>query len=99
MGLDREKLRFLRNSTLTYHIGCNADSEVLLRVKSNSGNGYFSQEWVPPEIHPANPQRLRQAFHLVRAVSALRGQVRQHRLFPHGSPEKRGTGETGETPL
>ncbi len=34
-------------STLTYHIGCNTNSEILLRVKTNTGGGFFSQEWVP----------------------------------------------------
>jgi len=33
-------------STLTYHIGCNADSEIQLRVASNNGGGYFSKEWI-----------------------------------------------------
>lgn len=33
-------------STLTYHIGCNAESEVYFRVHSNSSRGYFSREWV-----------------------------------------------------
>jgi hypothetical protein len=33
--------------TLGYHIGVTADDELLIRVASNSGNGYFSSEWVP----------------------------------------------------
>ena len=33
-------------STLTYHIGCNAESVILLRVHANTGGGYFSKEWV-----------------------------------------------------
>ena len=33
-------------STLTYHIGCDPQSEVLIRVHANSGGGYWSQEWV-----------------------------------------------------
>lgn len=31
---------------LTYHIGCNANSDILFRVYENSGGGYFSTEWV-----------------------------------------------------
>lgn len=31
---------------LSYHISCNTDSEICLRVASNSGGGYFSPEWV-----------------------------------------------------
>lgn len=33
-------------STLTYHIGCNAQSDILLRVVDNTGGGFFSKEWV-----------------------------------------------------
>lgn len=31
---------------LTYHIGCNANSDIYFRVYENSGGGYFSKEWV-----------------------------------------------------
>lgn len=34
-------------STLTYHIGCDTDSEVSIRVVSNTGNGQFNSNWVP----------------------------------------------------
>lgn len=33
-------------STLTYNIGCEADSQVYLRVEANSAAGYFKPEWV-----------------------------------------------------
>ncbi len=33
--------------TLGYHIGITTDDELLIRVATNSGNGYFSSEWVP----------------------------------------------------
>ncbi|HSI42843.1 MAG TPA: hypothetical protein VK949_00740 [Methylotenera sp.] len=33
--------------TLIYHIGITADDELLIRVATNSGGGYFSSEWVP----------------------------------------------------
>ncbi|MEW6119225.1 MAG: hypothetical protein AB1593_03955 [Pseudomonadota bacterium] len=33
-------------STLTYHIGCNDKSELLIRIHANSNKGYFSREWV-----------------------------------------------------
>ena len=33
-------------STLTYHIGCNEQSELFFRVYANSSSGYFSREWV-----------------------------------------------------
>ena len=33
-------------ATLTYHIGCNADNAIHVRVYSNSGGGLFSAEWV-----------------------------------------------------
>jgi hypothetical protein len=34
-------------STLTYHIGCNAEAAIQLRVYANTGNGLFSNEWIP----------------------------------------------------
>lgn len=33
-------------STLTYHIGCDAESEIQIRVHANTGGGYFSKEWI-----------------------------------------------------
>lgn len=33
-------------STLGYHIGCNDQAEICLRMASNSGGGYFSPDWV-----------------------------------------------------
>ena len=33
-------------STLTYHIGCNGESEILFRVVANTGGGFFNDEWV-----------------------------------------------------
>jgi hypothetical protein len=33
-------------STLTYHIGCNAEGELQFRIFANSGNGFFNDEWV-----------------------------------------------------
>jgi len=34
-------------STLTYHVGSNAQSEIQLRVYANTGKGFFNQEWIP----------------------------------------------------
>jgi len=34
------------SAKLGYHIGCSGDSKIQLHVHSNSGSGYFSQEWV-----------------------------------------------------
>jgi hypothetical protein len=34
------------SSRLTYHIGCAPDGEIYLRVHSNTGGGFFSQEWI-----------------------------------------------------
>ena len=33
-------------SDLTYHIACNSQKALHIRVASNSGGGFFSQEWV-----------------------------------------------------
>lgn len=33
-------------STLTYHIGLDDKSEILIRVSENTGGGYFSKEWI-----------------------------------------------------
>ena len=50
-----DSIRVLKTSTcdslsgksrLTYQIGCNADSEIYLRVNANTGGGFFSPEWV-----------------------------------------------------
>ena len=35
-----------KKSKLTYHIGTLPDGEVYLRVHKNTGNGFFSNEWV-----------------------------------------------------
>ncbi|OYY84686.1 MAG: hypothetical protein B7Y34_00080, partial [Methylophilales bacterium 16-45-9] len=32
---------------LTYHLGCNQDNQVYIRIVVNSGGGFFSDEWVP----------------------------------------------------
>ena len=34
------------DSTLTYHIGCNSESEILLRVVNNTNRGIFNKEWI-----------------------------------------------------
>lgn len=34
-------------STLTYHIGCNGQSDIQFRIVNNTGGGFFSKEWVP----------------------------------------------------
>lgn len=36
-------------STLTYHIGCNARSEIHICVHSNTGGGFFNKDWVSLE--------------------------------------------------
>ncbi len=33
-------------STLTYQIGCTAESDIQFRVSDNTGGGFFSDEWV-----------------------------------------------------
>ena len=34
------------SSKLTYHIGSLPDGEIYIRVHSNTGGGFFSQEWI-----------------------------------------------------
>ena len=48
-------------STLTYQVGCNAESEVHIRVTQNSGGGQFNADWTPLAViekllvaHPAD---------------------------------------------
>jgi len=48
-------------SELTYHLGCNAESEIHFRVVQNSGNGQFNANWVSLSVieklliqHPAD---------------------------------------------
>lgn len=33
-------------STLTYHIGCNSQSDIQFRIVNNTGGGFFSKEWI-----------------------------------------------------
>ena len=33
-------------STLTYHIGCTAESDIQMRVFANTAAGFFSKEWL-----------------------------------------------------
>lgn len=33
-------------SELSYHIACDSDNEIYFRIADNSGNGFFSCEWV-----------------------------------------------------
>lgn len=33
-------------STLTYQVGCNAESNICFRVTDNTGGGFFNDEWV-----------------------------------------------------
>ena len=35
-----------KKSRLTYHIGTLPDGEVYFRIHKNSGNGFFSREWI-----------------------------------------------------
>lgn len=48
-------------SQLTYHIGCDAEGDIHLRVVQNSGSGQFNADWVPLSMvdrllskHPAD---------------------------------------------
>ena len=34
-------------STLGYQLGCKGESELYLRLVSNTGSGFFSKEWIP----------------------------------------------------
>ncbi len=34
-------------STLTYHVGCTAESAIQIRLYANSGNGFLNQDWSP----------------------------------------------------
>jgi len=34
-------------STLTYHVGCTAESAIQIRLYANSGNGFLNQDWIP----------------------------------------------------
>ena len=48
-------------SQLTYHIGCNAEGDIALKVVANSGSGQFNADWIPLSViekllsgHPAD---------------------------------------------
>ncbi len=33
-------------SEITYHVGYSTESQIFMRVYANTGNGYFSMEWI-----------------------------------------------------
>ncbi|WP_052132227.1 hypothetical protein [Solemya velum gill symbiont] len=37
-------------STLTYHLGCDEEQKVYVRIYNNTGNGFFSKEWVSLDL-------------------------------------------------
>jgi hypothetical protein len=57
-------------STLTYQIGCTAESDIQLRVAANTGGGFFSDEWV--------------AFNTIQAAfdKQPKGPIVSHILYP-----------------
>ena len=34
------------NSTLTYHIGCDEKEAIYFQIKTNTGGGFFNNEWI-----------------------------------------------------
>ena len=87
---------------LTYHIGCMPDGEIYLRVHSNTGGGFFSQEWISlrdiltalkkrPDGKPITSILLNPLF---------RGQVGQHAGVHDGGPAARegGSFDAGKAP-
>ncbi len=50
---------------LTYHLGCNQDNQVYIRIVVNTGGGFFSEEWVALE---ATLETLDKAPHPITAV-------------------------------
>lgn len=60
-------------SQLTYHVGCNAESAIHIRVVDNSSSGQFNPDWIPlsllekllsehPTTKPLTSVALRNAF-------------------------------------
>lgn len=49
-------------STLTYHIGCNAEAEIQIRVHANTGGGYFSKEWIEFKVIQETLEKQTQPF-------------------------------------
>jgi hypothetical protein len=55
IAMNQEEVRIMKigtcpslsgRSILTYHVGCNEDQSVCLRIYQNTGNGIFSKAWV-----------------------------------------------------
>lgn len=70
-------------STLAYHIGCNGNSEIYIRIHANDGGGLFSNEWVAfnaiqqvLEKHPADKPITSFILH-----SLFRGRSANNRSF------------------
>ena len=90
------------SSRLTYHIGSLPDGEIYLRVHSNTGGGFFSQEWISlrdiltalkkrPDGRPITSILLNPLF---------RGRVGQHTGVHDGGPAARegGAFDAGKAP-
>ena len=90
------------SSKLTYHIGSMPDGEIYLRVHSNTGGGFFSQEWISlRDILTALKKRPEgRAHHVHPAESALQGSIGQHTGVPDGGPAARegGSFDAGKAP-
>ena len=85
-------------SELTYHLGCNADSEIHFRVVQNSGNGQFNAEWVSLTLieklltqHPADKPMTSRVMQPV-----FRGKSSNSPAFLFGSLKAEGLVKAGD---
>ena len=81
------------SSKLTYHIGSMPDGEIYLRVHSNTGGGFFSQEWISlQDILTALKKRPEGKPITSILLIPLFGPIGQHAGVPAGGPAARESG-------
>ena len=85
-------------SELTYHLGCDAESEIHFRVVQNSGNGQFNANWVSLSVieklltqHPADKPMTSRVMQPV-----FRGKSSNSPAFLFGSLTAEGLVKAGE---
>ncbi len=85
-------------SELTYHLGCDAESEIHVRVVQNSGNGQFNANWVSLSVieklltqHPADKPMTSRVMQPV-----FRGKSSNSPAFLFGSLKAEGLVKAGD---
>jgi len=68
-------------STLTYHIGCTAESDIQFRVYANTGAGFFSKEWLSLNTIQEAFDKSGKSFTSFALTSLFRGKSQNNTAF------------------